>query len=176
MIFGGVTAKNDLLLSAKTLKLRFNLRTDMDEPIKLWETAFIESMKILKTNKTDVSFEQFDSLNLELNEGIMDDIALFSITITLMCTYACLVTARGDCLSDRSLLGMAGVFSTMLGMLGGFGLCSLCGITLVNLVGVTPFLIIGKLFWYIISPRLVTKPKPNSAHDFTLLQKKWILT
>ncbi|KAL5012818.1 hypothetical protein ScPMuIL_011369 [Solemya velum] len=143
MIFGGVTAKNGLLLSARTFKMRFNLRTDVEQPIEMWEKEFIDRMKLLKTNKTEVSFEQYDSLNIELNTSVMRDVTMFAVTVGLMSIYACLVTAKGDCLSDRSLLGMAGVVSTMLGMLGGFGLCSACGVTFVSLVGVSPFLIIG---------------------------------
>jgi hypothetical protein len=101
-------------------------------------------MSKFKPILTEFSLSHSDSISSELDENTLGDIALFSLTFTFMITYASLVTAGGNCLTQRGHLGRVGVLATALAILGAFGLCSALEVPYVNMVGIMPFLILGK--------------------------------
>ncbi|KAJ8315418.1 hypothetical protein KUTeg_007568 [Tegillarca granosa] len=132
------------------VKLRYNLNqntTQAQSRSRLWENAFLKAIESLKSNSTNIIYATSGSLNQELNKNTQGDIIYFSLTFTLMITYASLATIGGDCVSDRSHIGRAGVLATVLAILGSFGLVSACGVKFVNIVGVMPFLVIGE-YWF----------------------------
>jgi hypothetical protein len=67
----------------------------------------------------------------------------FSLTMTLVCTYASLVSSGGNMVSSRGMLAFAGILAAGLGIVGSMGFLCYCGVKFVNIVGVVPFLIIG---------------------------------
>ncbi|KAL5012468.1 hypothetical protein ScPMuIL_011019 [Solemya velum] len=141
-IFGNGKEENGFLVSAGAYKLRFNIRDDGTDVVDRWRNEFAERINKLKTN-VSITYEHTSSLNDELNANLGADITLFTITFTLMCTYASLATINANCLTDRSLLGLGGVLATALAILGAFGLCTACGVPFISIVGVTPFLVVG---------------------------------
>ncbi|XP_021359962.1 patched domain-containing protein 3-like [Mizuhopecten yessoensis] len=146
-IFGNTTVKNGTLNFASMVKLRYYLRTDTPRNryfSRKWEQVFVERMKDVVTNLTEVAYENSESLNVELN-GNTDgrDTSLFSITFTIMLFYAGFATSGGDCVSQRQNLGRAGVLTTLISIAASFGLVSACGVEFVNIVGVMPFLLVG---------------------------------
>ena len=148
-LVGGVTVSGGSMQSATMLKLRINLRTDTEYYIntaKNWQNSFLIKMQDNKATHFDISYAHTDSLSEELDKNISGDIVFFSITFTLMITYACVatMTARCDCVGQRTNLGFGGVLAAGLAIVSSFGIVSACGVKFVSIVGVVPFLIIGK--------------------------------
>lgn len=145
-VFGNVTTNNGTLTSATVVKLRYNLRQDTEflRFSKQWELNFIDRLDEFESNITELSYAYSESLNHELNSNTKGDVRFFSFTFTLMLIYASFAASGGNCLSQRQNLGRAGVLSTGLSILSSFGLVSLIGVKFVNIVGVMPFLILGK--------------------------------
>lgn len=103
-------------------------------------------MKNYHSSLLDIAISTSQSLDIELDGNVSGDILWISLTFTIMLTYASLATtgSRINCIADRSNLGRAGVLATVLAILGSFGLTSVTGLKYVALVGVMPFLIVGK--------------------------------
>ncbi|XP_046340750.2 patched domain-containing protein 3-like [Haliotis rufescens] len=142
---GQVNYTGGTVVSAKYLSVTFNLRMDSTvnkAKARAWEEAFLKRAASLNTTSTRINYAASHSLDTELNKNTNGDIVFFSITFTLMITYATVV-AGGDAVSSRTWASWAGVLAAGFGILSSFGLVSLCGVKFVNIVGVTPFLIIG---------------------------------
>ncbi|XP_048240594.1 patched domain-containing protein 3-like [Haliotis rufescens] len=143
----GVNVSGEVLQSASVMKLTFHLRQDndmMQEYALLWEDAFISNMSSLSARyfPIGVSFATSQSLGDELNENTNEDVFWFSLSFTLLTTYASFVSG-GDCVSSRSHVTRAGVMAAGLGILGSFGLMSICGVKFVNIVGIMPYLVLS---------------------------------
>ncbi|XP_064603084.1 patched domain-containing protein 3-like [Liolophura sinensis] len=147
LYLSGVGHTNGTLYAAKYLKLRYNLRQDTPQNTILsgqWEEEFLSQMSAMTTNTTltDLAYAVSDSLNVELTENSGGDIMWFSLTFTLMITYASIVTSGGNCVSTKGFLSTAGVLAAGLGILAGFGVASRI-LPFSNIVGIMPFLVIG---------------------------------
>ncbi|XP_053399181.1 patched domain-containing protein 3-like [Mercenaria mercenaria] len=147
-IVGGADVNSGVLQSATMLLLRVNLRTDSSyfiDSAKNWQESFLKAMKDFSSDDFEITYSHSDSLSEELNDNVNGDITFFSITFTIMITYACIatMTARCDVVGQRSNLGFAGVVAAGLAILASFGLVSACGVEFVSIVGAMPFLIIG---------------------------------
>lgn len=99
-LLGEVT--NTSPLEAAYLKLQFHLKSDESvsyEDLHNWQEKFINELKQLNDPNIEFAFSHSESLGDELNANIGGDISLFSVTFTLMITYACLATfsASNDC-------------------------------------------------------------------------------
>jgi len=95
-------------LEAAYLKLQFNLKSDTIisvDDLHNWQEEFVKQMKQFQDPNIDIAFAHSESLGDELNANIGGDISLFSVTFTLMITYACFATfsASNDCVG-RCLL------------------------------------------------------------------------
>ena len=110
-----------------------------------WKKEFLTYAEGLEPTLTEVSYATTDSLSEELDKSTRGDIIFFSLTITLCCIYASVVTTGGNPVSTRSMLAMGGILAAGLGIVGSMGLLSACGVKFVNIVGVIPFLIIGEM-------------------------------
>ncbi|XP_076456429.1 patched domain-containing protein 3-like [Babylonia areolata] len=135
----GVTLDEGKLVSATVLKLSFKLAEDATD----WKKKFLEYAESLDPTTVEVAYESPESLSDELDKSTKGDIVFFSLTMTVCCTYASLVTSGGNPVSTRSMLAFGGILAAGLGIVGSMGLLSACGVKFVNIVGVIPFLIIG---------------------------------
>ncbi|KAL8592691.1 hypothetical protein ACOMHN_037631 [Nucella lapillus] len=127
------------LKSASVLKISFKLKESTAD----WEKKFLDYAGRLGPTSVDVAYEIPDSLSEELDKSTQGDIIFFSLTITVVCVYASVVTTGGNPVSTRGMLSCAGILAAGLGIVGSMGLLSACGVKFVNIVGVIPFLIIG---------------------------------
>ena len=93
-----------------------------------------------------MTYQTPDSLRDEVNKSTSGYILLFSLTTTLCCIYASVVTTGGNPVSTLGMLAFGGILAAGLGIVGSMGLLSACGVKFVNIVGVIPFLIIGEFF------------------------------
>jgi hypothetical protein len=136
---------NGTLVSASVVRLNYHLIYN-DNTAALWEKEFINRMKDYSSDLLEIAISTSQSLDIELDSNISGDILWISLTFTIMLTYASFATTgtRINCIADRSNLGRAGVLATVLAILGSLGLASAVGVKYVALVGVMPFLIVGK--------------------------------
>lgn len=145
--FGGVEMNKDgEVKSVKAFKVSFFLRQDSKfytELANKWEDKFMQTFKSYKSDCFQIAFSYSNSLASELNANTDVDIRYFSLTFSLMITYASFAAAGGNWISQRGHLARAGVIASGLAILGSFGIGSAMGIEYVSLVGVMPFLIIG---------------------------------
>lgn len=137
------------LTGVKFIKISFMIRTDgstYEDMATEWVKNFNSYMEKYSSNKLDIAYGHFKSRDEELDKNVSGDITLFSITFTLMITYACVSTISGrftDQVGQRMWLGFAGIFAAGFAIVAGFGLCAAIGVEFVSIVGVLPFLIIG---------------------------------
>lgn len=145
-IFANARSQKGKLASTIGVKLRYYLQQNNSLP-KTWENEFLNQIPHLKPNLTDVAYANSESLETELNKATDSDITFFSVTFTLMMTYACQASASSwlkcNNVANRANLGIAGVITPVLGIGAAFGFVSAIGIKFTNIVGVMPFLIIG---------------------------------
>ena len=102
-LVANAVVQNGILTSGSYLMMEYFLRSDSDDLLlsaEAWEEEFVEEMKKFSSDEFDFAFSHSDSLSEELNGNIKGDITLFSVTFTLMITYACLATysAKHDCI------------------------------------------------------------------------------
>lgn len=135
------TNDRNILQAAGILKLSFKLRENSKE----WMAEFLSAIEKTSSNFSNILYGTTDSLSEELDKGTKGDIYLFSLTFTLCITFASVVSSGGNPVSTRAMLANAGVLAAGLSVVGSLGLVSLCGVKFVSLVGIMPFLIIGKL-------------------------------
>lgn len=143
--------KTKFIESAETIQVSYLMRNPTkdeteNENVMEWEKKFIEKLNSLKS-KTSCS-ELFYSAERSLDDAIVEssgsDIALISITFTLMITFCCVMLGKfRNPLTGHSILANAGILAVALGILSGFGLTMYTGIPFISIVGVLPFLILG---------------------------------
>lgn len=143
-IFGKVKSSLGFLISASAVKLTFHL--DDSDNADNWQDAFLTRIKIYTSSTLKLEFAHADSVDDELYANITSDITFFAVTFMLMITFAGLVLYGGNNVSNRYQLGMAGIVSTGLAIIGSFGFVCLCGVLFASIVGTMPFLIIGRYF------------------------------
>ncbi|KAK7508062.1 hypothetical protein BaRGS_00001027 [Batillaria attramentaria] len=117
-ISGVKTQPGGVLTSATVLRISFKLTPGSEA----WQEEFLSMAKDLDPVFTEVYCETPDSLSVELDKGTNGDIWLFSLTITLCCTYASIVASGGNPISTRCHLAFGGVLAAGLGILGAMGL------------------------------------------------------
>lgn len=145
-LFASAVGQNGKLVSTIGIKLRYYLRQNSSLS-ETWENAFLTQIINLQTNTTDFAYANSESLQTELDKATNSDIKFFSLTFTIMMTYACLASASSwrkcNNIANRMNLGIAGVIAPVLGIGAALGFIGGIGIKFTNIVGVMPFLIIG---------------------------------
>lgn len=143
------------LVSTTGIKLRYYLRPNSSLSEK-WESEFLEKIEGLSTNQTEISYSTSDSLGTELEKNTNGDIQFFSLTFTIMLTYASFASASSfltcNSIGNRLMLGLAGVLAPILAIGASIGFVSAIGVKFTSIVGVMPFLIVGNytIFQYIL--------------------------
>ncbi|XP_046556236.1 patched domain-containing protein 3-like [Haliotis rubra] len=147
LFVAGVNVSGEVLESASVMKLTFHLRQDNGSMLAstlTWEDTFVAHMKnessFLKQPR--VHFATSQSLGDELNQNTDGDIYWFSLSFSMLITYASVV-ASGDCVGSRNHLARAGILAAGFGILTGIGLVCLCGVKWVNVVGIMPIMVLA---------------------------------
>ena len=149
-MFGGTRREDGKITNADALQMVYLMRDpgdeDANEKVLDWEKTFIDKVSSLLDILScfEVHYSSERSLDDAIAESTGSDIALVSITFTLMITFACVMLGKFlNPLTGHSLLANTGVFAVALGILAGLGLAMWCRVTFVSLVGVLPFLVLG---------------------------------
>ncbi|WAR27789.1 PTHD3-like protein [Mya arenaria] len=91
--------------------------------------TFKNRLSSYSSDVLDIAFGHFTSMDEELHRNVLGDIFWFAVTIFLMVTYACIATLSfRDAVSQRCMLGIAGILAASLAIVSGFGFCSAIGI------------------------------------------------
>ncbi|KXJ20037.1 patched domain-containing protein 3 [Exaiptasia diaphana] len=143
--------KTRFIESAETIQVSYLMRNPTkdeteNEKVMEWEKKFIEKLNSLKSKMScsDLFYSAERSLDDAIAESSSSDIALISVTFTLMITFCCVMLGKfRNPLIGHSLLANSGILAVALGILSGFGLTLYTGFPFVSIVGVLPFLILG---------------------------------
>ena len=120
----GETLNDGKLVTATVLKFSFTLAEDAHD----WNSKFLAYAEDPDPTYTEVTYETPESLSEELDKNTSGYILLFSVTITLCCTYASVVSTGGNPVSTRGMLAFGGILAAGLGIVGSMGLLSACGV------------------------------------------------
>ena len=149
-MFGDVNRERGSITGAKALQMVYFMRDpgddDGNEKVLKWEKTFIDKVASLvdKLPCFEVHYSSERSLDDAIDESSGSDIALVSVTFTLMITFASVMLGKFlNPLTGHSLLANAGVFAVALGIVAGFGLAMWCNVPFVSIVGVLSFLVLG---------------------------------
>ncbi|CAF1079823.1 unnamed protein product [Didymodactylos carnosus] len=150
VIFGHnliISNETDTMYS-NVLRFRFNIRQGTDDEIligRLWEQAFLEFFHHFKSTIVQCIYSVSTSIDQELNSNIILDTKLVTGTFVLMIIFATILLSwRGPLSTSPAFLGGVGVLATCLGLISGFGFCSLIGIPMC--VGIDDMFIIYSAF------------------------------
>ncbi|KAL3871066.1 hypothetical protein ACJMK2_039087 [Sinanodonta woodiana] len=150
---GDITLENGTLLSARYLKLRFNLRQNSSNELqraKRWQDTFVKTLKKIKSDSLGIAFSSADSTDEEISNEAIIDTPFFGLCFTVLITYSNFVTGSGDCVSKRVHLSRAGFLVVPLSVLGSWGLLSWCGVLFTNVIGCTPYILLGLEINYVL--------------------------
>lgn len=104
----------------------------------------------IKLNETEIAYSTSESLERELERNTNGDIYLFTVTFSLMLTYASFASASSIMsstnIANRVMLGFAGVLTMVLAIISAIGFVSAIRVKFTSIVGVMPFLIVGNIF------------------------------
>ncbi|KAK3100527.1 hypothetical protein FSP39_021363 [Pinctada imbricata] len=145
-VFGNRKTNGGILERATMIKLRYNLRDDEYTSLsKQWELKFEETIPSFSESGLDIAFVHSNSRNTELGSSTTGDIKYFSVTFTLMITYASIASIglNMNTVAWRPLLSLGGVLATILAIGAALGFASLIGLKFVSIVGAMPFLVVG---------------------------------
>ena len=147
---GGVKFESDStdeVFSAEALQLSYFLRYEDsmdDQRSALWEDKFLKVVEAFTTTEIRVTREVSSTLETELDKASANVIKDFSITFTLLITFSIWSCVMFDWVRSKPWLAACGVVSAGLAVVSSFGLLSYIGVPYINVVGSTPFLILGK--------------------------------
>ncbi|KAI8517767.1 Patched domain-containing protein 3 [Branchiostoma belcheri] len=141
---GGVTFAEDTedtVDSAEALQLHYYVRWDDGEQVNdaisaMWEEAFLTELPMFTSTDIDVAMYTSNSRENELNSVTNGIIPLFSITFSVIITFAT------PC-ARKPWLGMLGVVSAGLAIVSSMGLVLFCGVKFISIVASMPFLCLG---------------------------------
>ena len=148
---GGVEYKQDSqdeVESAAAVKLDYFLRSTEPEDDRrsgLWEVQFLETIEGFSSGEITAARQVSSTLETELDDASTSVILDFSITFTVLITFSICSCVMLDWVRSKPWLAMCGVLSAGLAILSSFGLMSYLGLPYINVVGSSPFLILGKL-------------------------------
>ena len=147
---GGVEYKQDSqdeVESAAAVKLDYFLRftePEDDRRSGLWEEQFLETIEGFSSGELTAARQVSTTLETELDDASTSVILDFSITFTVLITFSICSCVMLDWVRSKPWLAMCGVLSAGLAVLSSFGLMSYIGVPYINVVGSSPFLILGK--------------------------------
>lgn len=137
-------------IEANALKLRFNLQQNGGNEQQMgviWEKKFLEAMSAYSSQCIDVAFTVSKSIDIDIRDHVGQDTKMFLFSVLAILVYATIVGAGGNWVSNHVILAYAGVLAALMSIMASFGFLSLCGMKFVNMCGVMPFLIIGKIYF-----------------------------
>lgn len=148
-IFGDVKkSKQDVVMGARALQLQYFFKDPtkdhVSKKMRQWEKIFLEKASSLSRPCFEVYYESERSTDDAIQETVIAELTLVSITLGVMIIFSCLMISKFvNPLTGHSLLAVTAVLAVSLGILSGIGFAAWCQVTFVSMVGVIPFLVIS---------------------------------
>lgn len=146
----GVTLKSGSseVETGEAIQLTYNLYYDSEEEKEiclLWEKEFQTTVDYFQSMlDLELFWTTSASLQDELDKSTSNVIGKFSVAFCALVVFAIATCAMTDWVRSKTWLASLGVWSAGLAVMASFGLLIYLGVPFVNVVGSTPFLIIGK--------------------------------
>ncbi|XP_072043818.1 patched domain-containing protein 3-like isoform X2 [Amphiura filiformis] len=129
------------IIAAQAIQLTYNLNSS--ELGLLWEKEFLKTMSDFTSSNLDLFWISSASLQDELDSSTSDILGKFSIAFSILIMFTIITCSMTDWVRSKAWLASFGVFSAGLAIITSFGLLTYLGVPFVNVVGSTPFLVIG---------------------------------
>ncbi|XP_071508891.1 patched domain-containing protein 3-like [Diadema antillarum] len=145
--FGDVTLGDDMstITKAGFTALAYYLKTtpELESEGRDWEKKFVDYADNFRSDVISVSYIVSQSLDSEIHLAAEEIFPFFTVSYTLICTFACVTCVMTDWVYSKSLLAFMGVISASLAVASTLGLLSFAGVNF-NVVTLSmPFLILG---------------------------------
>ncbi|XP_072037068.1 patched domain-containing protein 3-like [Amphiura filiformis] len=151
---GGVTVDDDRrddqgnapIEHVEAMRITYFLRAIKEEENRRgarWERDFQKVVRAFESETMIIVSSTSELVNQEIDATITDAISLGIITfwvLIIFCTVACMMA---DWVLSKPWLGIVGLLTACLSLIGAFGMMGYVGIPFAVLAGATPFLIIG---------------------------------
>ncbi|XP_071483828.1 patched domain-containing protein 3-like [Diadema antillarum] len=144
--FGDVELRdNETIVRAGLFALNYILQTTplLEEEGMEWETKFESFVDNFESDAISVSFIHSHTLDSEVSLSTQSVIPLFSISYTLLFTFAITSCVMFDWVFSKPFLGFMGTISASLAVASSLGLLSYAGVNFNIVTSSMPFLIIG---------------------------------
>ncbi|XP_072170226.1 patched domain-containing protein 3-like [Diadema setosum] len=144
--FGDVElGDNATILRAGLFALNYILQTTplFEEEGMEWETEFESFVDSFESDAISVSFIHSHTLDSEVSHSSRSVIPLFSISYTLLFTFAITSCVMFDWVFSKPFLGFMGTISASLAVASSLGLLSYAGVNFNIVTSSMPFLILG---------------------------------
>ncbi len=148
-LFGGVSidARNRLVY-AKYVRMIFNFppayNSTAKHVMKEYADVWARSVQNYHSDVLDLSFWTPYQYLSDMNLMSRRTIRLLPILGVLLLVFCVGSSCMADCVLSKPWLGLAGVFSSGLAVMSGYGLLFLFGTNLVEMAMIVPFLVLGK--------------------------------
>ncbi|CAG2219679.1 unnamed protein product [Mytilus edulis] len=144
--FGKVTVRNGVLKSAGSLRMTYYLKQDtaINKALSVqWSKQFVYELNQFKNSTIKLIVSNSETMATDISRNTMWDPPFYVVVFLAIATFSFVATVSGNCLTQRGLLGIAGVLSTVISIIGAFGLCAVIGVEYVNMCSIMPFIILG---------------------------------
>ena len=144
---GGVTTDGTTIAKAKAWSLFYYLRSDKNytDIVKKWQDKFLSTLAERSNSHINITRFTAHSLEDELKRNSDAVFPLFSVLFSVLITFSIVSCMSADWVRSKPWLGNLGVLSAGLAVVSSFGLMSLIGVPFIDIVGTSPFLVLGKL-------------------------------
>ena len=122
----------------------------IDEKTRSIEDQFIsllfeqrQNMSESNSSRLKMDFIIAKSFPDAVNERITGDLPKVLGSFVLMFVYVTVALGKLNCIDNKSLLGLSGLFSVLMALLTSYGLCCICGLFISPLHNFIPFLLLG---------------------------------
>ena len=143
---GGVSKTADGGTAAKAWSLFYYMRNDEDhkEAVIEWQNKFLST--VAENSYTYIALTRFTahSLEDELQRNTIAVLPLFVVLFTLLITFTIVSCLSADWVRSKPWLGNLGVLSAGLAVVSGFGLVLHADVPFVDIVALSPFLVLGE--------------------------------
>ncbi|XP_072036052.1 patched domain-containing protein 3-like [Amphiura filiformis] len=151
---GGVTVDDDRrddqgnapIKHVEAMRIIYFLRATKEEENRLgaqWERAFQKVVRSFESEKMNIVTCTSELANQEIDATVTDAVSLGMIIVWLIIIFCTVTCMMADWVLSKPWLGIVGLLTACLSLVGAFGFMGYVGIPLAVLAAATPFLIIG---------------------------------
>lgn len=148
-IGGLIQTSDSTVISVRAIQLNYYLDLTIKYGNQLasqWEIKFIDVLKSLE--------DQFEFLNLapyasfsktqEFESNLQQFSSRFSMVFFIILAYGFICSLMSDCVRSKPWIGLFQSLTSLIGLMGAFGLCSYIGIEMITINWIILYIVLGK--------------------------------